>query len=193
MSVITAKRYYNLEEYLELEEQAEYKNEYRDGEIVPMTGGTANHSDIVGNFYFYFRLTLGKQNYRIFKGDLKLWIPRYQQATYPDVMIIAGKPIYEGEKQTIVTNPCLIVEVLSNSTKNYDQGDKFMYYRSIPELKEYILIEQDRHYVMQYSQTFEEKWVLTKYEGKDAILSLTSVNLAISFENLYEGIDLVES
>jgi Uma2 family endonuclease len=162
MQLSTHPRYYTPEEYLELEEKAEYKSEYRDGEIVPMTGGTTNHNEIALNFAAYLKLALRKRDYRVYIGDVRLWIPRYRQYTYPDVMVIEGEPIYTGKGTTTVMNPMLIAEVLSKSTQNYDQGDKFMYYRSIPEMKEYILIDQKQFYVMQHTKTDEGKWLLTE-------------------------------
>ena len=188
MTIATDKSTYSFAEYLQLEETAAYKNEYQDGEIVPMTGGTTDHNKIAGNFYFYLRLKLPQSHYKIFIGDVKLWIAQYRQATYPDVMLIEGEPIYYETGKTTVTNPRLIVEVLSKSTQNYDQGDKFLYYRSLPEFQEYILISQSRPYVMQYNKTEENKWLLTEYEGENASLSLTSVNFALSFQEIYEGV-----
>lgn len=192
MQVQSAKRY-NPEEYLELEEKAEYKSEYRDGEIVPMRGGTTNHNKIAGNFYAYLKLALRGQNYDIYIGDVRLWIPRYRQYTYPDVMVIRGEPIYTGTSMTTVINPLLIAEVLSKSTKNYDQGDKFLYYRSIPELKEYILIDQAKYHVMQYVKTAEGQWLFTEYESEDAVLSLHSIDCQIAFSDLYERVNFAES
>jgi Uma2 family endonuclease len=188
MTVATDKHTYTFEEYLELEETANNKHEYQDGEIVEMTGGTTNHNKIALNFAAYLKFALKGQTYNIFIGDVKLWIPHYRQGTYPDVMIINGEPIYYTSGKTTVINPSLIVEVLSKSTQNYDQGDKFLYYRSIPEFKEYILIDQNRYYVMQYNKTDEGKWLLSEYEGESSILSLVSVNFDITFPEIYEGV-----
>ena len=188
MTIATDKITYSFAEYLELEETAAYKNEYQDGEIVPMTGGTTDHNKIALNFAAYLKFALKGQKYNIFIGDVKLWIAQYRQATYPDVMLIEGEPIYYETGKTTVTNPRLIVEVLSKSTQNYDQGDKFLYYRSLPEFQEYILISQSRPYVMQYNKTEENKWLLTEYEGENASLSLTSINFGLSFQEIYEGV-----
>ena len=188
MTIATDKSTYSFAEYLQLEETAAYKNEYQDGEIVPMTGGTTDHNKIALNFAAYLKFALKGQKYNIFIGDVKLWIAQYRQATYPDVMLIEGEPIYYETGKTTITNPRLIVEVLSKSTQNYDQGDKFLYYRSLPEFQEYILISQSRPYVMQYNKTQENKWLLTEYEGENASLSLTSVNFALSFQEIYEGV-----
>jgi Uma2 family endonuclease len=183
------KRYYTPEEYLALEEEAEYKNEYRDGEILPMTGGTTNHNEIAVNFYSNIKLTLRRQNYRIYMGDVRLWIPSYRVYTYPDIMVIKGEPIYEGKGTTTVTNPLLIVEVLSNSTKNYDRGDKFKYYRSIPEFQEYILIDQYSFNVEQFSKQSEGQWLFTESQSENSILTLNSLNFQIIFQDIYEGIN----
>lgn len=184
----TQTRYYTPEEYLELEEKAEYKSEYRDGEIVAVAGENTNHNEIAGNLAINLKFTLRRKNYRVYIGDVRVWIPRYRQYTYPDVMSIQGEPIYSEKGTTTVMNPSLIAEVLSPSTQNYDQGDKFLYYRSIPEMKEYILIEQKRYHVMQYVKTGENQWLLTEYEGKDATLQLNSVDFAISLNDLYTGV-----
>lgn len=188
----TVKAYYTPEEYLELEEKSEYKNEYRDGEIIPMTGGTTNHNKLAGNFYSCLNLALDDLDYEVYIGDVKLWIPRYREFTYPDVMVIEGEPIYYSTNTTIVTNPLLIAEVLSKSTKDYDRGDKFLYYRSIPEFKEYILIDQYKYYVMQYVKNNENQWLLTEYETEDAILKLASINLELSLKQLYKKINFLE-
>jgi Uma2 family endonuclease len=188
MTVALEKKHYSFEEYLALEETAEDKHEYQDGEIVSMTGGTTEHNKIALNFASNLKFTLKRKQYDIFIGDVKLWIPTYRQGTYPDVMLIEGESIYYGSGKTTVLNPSLIVEVLSKSTQNYDQGDKFFYYRSIPQFQEYILISQDQYYVMQFNKTQEGKWLLSEYMGVNSILSLNSVEFQISFSELYENV-----
>ncbi|MGM3305177.1 Uma2 family endonuclease [Anabaena sp. WFMT] len=191
----TQTRYYTPEEYLELEEKAEYKSEYRDGEIVPMTGGTTNHNKIALNFAAALKYGLKKKNYDVYIGDVRLWIPRYRQYTYPDVMVIQGEPIYTGANTTTVMNPLLIAEVSSKSTSNYDQSDKFLYYRSIPEFQEYILINQYQHHVMQYVKTDDCKWIFTEYEyeSESDILKLQTIDFQIDFSDLYEQVNFNQS
>ncbi|MEB3147498.1 MAG: Uma2 family endonuclease [Sphaerospermopsis sp.] len=193
MQLEIKKQYYTPEEYLELEEKAEFKNEYRDGEIFPMAGGTTNHNKISGNLYAYLKFALRGQDYEIYINDVRLWLPRYRQYTYPDVMIIAGEPVYTGTNTTTVMNPCFIAEVLSKSTKNYDQGDKFLYYRSIPEFKEYILIDQYNYHVMQYAKTAEGQWLFTEIESQSAILSLQMLDFKMTLTELYEQVNFAES
>jgi hypothetical protein len=188
MTVALEKKHYSFEEYLALEETADEKHEYQDGEIVSMTGGTTEHNKIALNFASNLKFTLKTKKYNIFIGDVKLWIPTYRQGTYPDVMLIEGESIYYGSGKTTVMNPSLIVEVLSKSTQNYDQGDKFFYYRSMPQFQEYILISQDQYYVMQFNKTQEGKWLLSEYTGVNSTLSLNSVEFQISFPELYENV-----
>ena len=162
MQIQTKSNYYTPEEYLALEEQAEYKSEYHDGKIIPMTGGTTNHNEISLNLATNLKFRLKKKPYKVYMADVRLWIPRHRLYTYPDVMVIKDEPIYADKGTTTVTNPILIIEVLSKSTQNYDQGAKFNYYRSIPEMQEYILVSQSNFNVMQYSKTKDRKWLLVR-------------------------------
>lgn len=182
------KTNYTPEEYLKLEETAEYKSEYRDGEIVALTGGTTDHNEIAGNFCTYLKIALKRKNYRVFIGDVRLWIPQFRQYTYPDLMVIKNEPIYEGKGTTTVINPMLIVEVLSKSTQDYDKGTKFDYYRSIPEFQEYILIDQYRYAVQQFAKNSEGKWVLTDYDKPESILTLESLDFSLALADIYDRI-----
>lgn len=189
MTQAAVKRY-TPEEYLEMEAKADYKSEYRDGEIVPMAGGTTNHNELALNFAASLKLALRRQNYKVYIRDVRLWIPRYHQYTYPDVMVIQGQPVYADDSHTTVINPLLIAEILSKSTQNYDQGDKFKFYRSIPELYEYILIAQTQPYIMQYTKTESGQWLLSEYTDDSAMLSLATIPFEISLADLYEGVDI---
>jgi Uma2 family endonuclease len=193
MTTELKQRYFTPEEYLLLEENAEYKSEYRDGEIIAMTGGTTNHNKIAGNFYKKFPLTIDGQDYEIFINDVRLWIERPKMYTYPDVMVVRGEPIYQGSAQTVITNPSLIVEVLSKSTQNYDRTDKFDYYCCIPEFKEYILIDQYKYSVKQFAKNSDNEWTLITYQGEDAVLKLKSVDFEISFKDIYERVKFDEN
>ncbi len=189
MQTHTQKRYYSPEEYLASEENSEFKNEYLDGEIVPMPGGTTNHNEIAGNFYANFKLGTKGKNYKIYMSDVKLWLSRYRIYTYPDVMVISGTPVYEGSGTTIVTNPSMILEVLSDSTKKHDRTNKFRMYRTIPELTEYIMVDQYEYHVEQFTKNTDGQWVLSEYESENAVLSLKSIDFQIPFGDIYEGVE----
>lgn len=217
------KRFYTREEYLTLEEAAEFKSEYFNGEIVPMGGSTTNHNHIIVNLVAHLKFALKGQNYNLFTSDIRLWIDRYHLYTYPDIMLIQGQPVYEGTGTTTVRNPLIVIEVLSKSTQAFDkqnlgmiygimnrrvrrghrekrvlegfcvshnQLEKFKYYRSIPEFKEYILIDQYRFYIEQFSKNSEGKWMLTEYESADGVLRIAGINYQISLSDIYEQVNL---
>jgi Uma2 family endonuclease len=187
MQIQTASHYYTPEEYLALEEKAEYKSEYHNGEIIPMTGGTTNHNEISLNLATNLKFYLKKQPYKVYMSDVRLWIPSHNLYTYPDVMVIKNEPVYTDKSKTTITNPILIAEVLSKSTQNYDLGEKFTYYRTINSFVEYLLISQHSFHVMQYSRTEKNQWLLSEYVTEDAVIKLNSLNLEIELVELYNG------
>ncbi len=191
----TETKYYTPEEYLALEETSEDKNEYRQGEIIPMVGATTNHNQIAGNFYRRFPLTINNQDYYTYMETVRLWLSDCSIYTYPDVMVITGQPLYQGNSKSNVTNPLIIVEVLSNSTQAYDRGDKFKFYRSLPTFQEYILIEQSSYSVERYYKQKDDQWLIDFVTGENAVLQLLSVDWQISFQDLYQRVnfDLVET
>ena len=191
----TETKYYTPEEYLALEETSEDKNEYRQGEIIPMVGATTNHNQIAGNFYRRFPLTINNQDYYTYMETVRLWLSDYSIYTYPDVMVIQGQPLYQGNSQSNVINPLIIVEVLSNSTQAYDRGDKFKFYRSLPTFQEYILIEQSSYSVERYYKQKDDQWLIDFVTGENAVLQLVSVDWQISLQDLYQRVnfDLAET
>ncbi|CCQ63425.1 Uma2 family endonuclease [Crocosphaera watsonii] len=192
MTIASEKKIYTPEEYLQLEEKSAEKHEYRQGDIVLMTGGTTNHNRLVLEFCTYLNFALREQNAEVFAGDVRLWIPDYREYTYPDIMVVKEQPIYQTPGTTTITNPTIIVEVLSKSTQARDRGDKFRFYRSIPEFKEYILIDQYSLLVEHFLKTSEHQWILTEYETKESKLSLDSVEFEISLEELYKRVNFDE-
>jgi Uma2 family endonuclease len=195
MLTATETKYYTPEEYLALEETSEDKHEYRQGEIIPMVGATTNHNQIAGNFYRRFPLTINNQDYYTYMETVRLWLSDYSIYTYPDVMVIQGQPLYQGNSQSNVINPLIIVEVLSNSTQAYDRGDKFKFYRSLPTFQEYILIEQSSYSVERYYKQKDDQWLIDFVTGENAVLQLLSVDWQISFQDLYQRVnfDLAET
>lgn len=184
----TQQKYYSPEEYLALEEVAEYKNEYIAGEIFPMAGGTTNHNQVAGNFYAELTFAFKKLDYRVFINDLRLWIPERRIYTYPDVMVIAGEPEYVDDRTDMITNPKIIVEVLAKSTQGYDRSDKFEAYRTIPTFEEYLLFEPTKVYIEQYSKIANKRWSFREYNFEDQAITLTSVELKIALEDIYNKV-----
>jgi Uma2 family endonuclease len=179
----------SLEEYRNLETRAETKHEYHDGEIIEMTGGSINHNRLVRNLIRLLDNALRKTIYEVFPSDLRLWIPQYNRGLYPDLMIIAGEPLFSDNRNDEILNPCVIIEVLSPSTSSYDRGDKFRYYRSIPQLNQYLLVSQGEILIESYSKTSENNWLLQEYTPARGIISLDSLGIGLNLADIYEGID----
>ncbi|MFB2918940.1 Uma2 family endonuclease [Aerosakkonema funiforme] len=186
------KRHYSPEEYLAREEAAEYKSEYRDGEIIPMTGGTTNHNQIAGNIYIALSIGLKGQNYRVFIGDVRLWIAKRRFYTYPDVMVISGQPEYFNDRKDTITNPQVIVEVLSKSTKAYDRSGKFDAYKTISSFQEYILIDESKIQIEQYFKTANKRWSYREYDEEDTTLAFNSFQLEVPISDIYEKVNFEE-
>ncbi|NEP59646.1 MAG: Uma2 family endonuclease [Symploca sp. SIO2G7] len=195
------QQYYSPEEYLALEEKADYKSEYIDGEIFIMAGGSTNHNQIALNFSTELNFAFKKLDYRVFMSDVRLWIPQWRIYTYPDVMVVAGEPEYHDNRKDTITNPSVIIEVLSPSTKGYDRSKKFEAYRTIPTFKEYLLIDQKRIYIEHFSKTDQKNWSFCDYDKSEQsimpsiepkAISLSSVSLEISLADIYNKVNFEE-
>ena len=183
-----AKKYYTPEEYLEFEEIAEYKSEYYQGEIFAMAGASINHNRITGNVFTGLNQGLTKKNCEAFINEMRIWVSSKDLFTYPDILVICGKPEFYPNRNDTITNPLIIIEVLSDSTKNYDRGEKFEFYRSIPTFREYILIDQYKIHIEHFYIADNEKWTLVEYNDLSDILKLTKINFNISIKEIYSRV-----
>jgi Uma2 family endonuclease len=187
MVTTTAKRY-TPAEYLAQEEQATDKSELIEGDIIPMAGAGANHNSLTGKLHARLLLALEDLDYAVFMSDMRLWLPLYESYTYPDVMAVATPPQFTDERQTALTNPCLIGEILSPSTERYDKSAKFRLYRSLPTLQEYILVDQTAYRVEQHTKVERHQWLLTEWIGAEAVVPLKSVPVEIALKDLYKRV-----
>jgi hypothetical protein len=179
---------YSAAEYLALEEKSNQRNEYRDGVIIPMTGGSIEHNHIAGNIFAWLKAALRGQGAKAYIGDLRVWIPTYQRYTYPDVFVIKGEPQFQENRKDIILNPSVIIEVLSRSTSDYDRGDKFKIYRSIPTFQEYWLVDQYQIQIEQYYKTDDDTWLYRAYENPQATLRSPILNLETTIQDIYEDV-----
>ena len=173
------------EEYLRIERAAEYKSEFIDGVMYSMPGGTARHSQLELNTGAELRLLLKGSNCRAFSANLRVRVAGGSEL-YPDVSVVRGPIRYHGERQDIVTNPALIVEVLSPSTANYDRGIKFELYRQIPTLCDYLLLHQDKVFAEHHTRNPDDSWTLREYRGHDALIPLPNINCGLRLGNIYD-------
>ncbi|KKJ00712.1 Uma2 family endonuclease [Prochlorothrix hollandica] len=179
---------YSLDQYRQLEESAEDRHEYHDGQITPMTGGTLEHAKLISQLIFLFCLALQNTEFEVYGGDIRIWIPEQNRGLYPDLSIIAGEPLLTANRRDEVLNPCLVLEVLSSSTEAYDRGKKFRYYRSIPSLQDYLLVSQTEPLMEHYHRDEADRWILTPYSALEATLTLPTVNLEVALAQVYQGV-----
>jgi Uma2 family endonuclease len=158
-----AQKIYTPKEYLELETQSTNRNEFINGDILPMAGGTTQHNEIVTNLCIALKPPLRQKGGRVYIENVKLSISEFNMFTYPDVMVIEKEPIYYNESKTTVTNPIIIFEVLSDSTREYDQSRKFTFYRSLESLQEYVLVEPEQNLIMVYRRNNNKTMVFTNF------------------------------
>lgn len=185
--ITTVKRRYSLDEYRAIEEKAEGRSEYRNGEIVPMAGGSLKHSRIGRNILTYLTYLLRDTQFEPINSDLRLWIPEHQRGVYPDVMVFEGEPQLNDCRLDEVLNPILIVEVLFLSTADCDRHSKFRMYRSIPGFCEYLLVEQDEPFIERYSKQ-TQGWLLSDFNDLEKSISLESVGVELPMAEIYRGV-----
>jgi Uma2 family endonuclease len=189
MSAIPKHRY-SLEEYLELDLNAETRYEYFNGEIVDMAGGTVAHSIIASNTGRALGNKLEDRPCQVMTSDARIKVPLAPPYRYPDVSVVCGEIQTEkiGEMELLV-NPLLIVEILSPTTAAYDRGAKFTAYCSIPGFREYLLIAQDAPYVTQYVRQPDGQWVRRDFEGMDSVVILPALDCTLTFAEIYRGVN----
>ena len=177
------------DDYLAQEILAETRNEYRNGVVVPMTGGTPEHNEIASVLNALLRTALKGKGYSIFVADQRLWIPESNLYTYPDVMV-ARRPIERKPDRTdTVMNPILIAEVLSKSTAAYDRTEKFAAYRTVASLQNYLLIDQYQPHVELYARTGDQQWLFSEYGQLSDRVLFDQLAVTVNLSDLYEALE----
>ena len=189
---------YTPEEYLALEDKAEYKSEYWDGYIIPLhgepptlAGADINHIQIVTNLVETLSPKLKKQNCRTFSNDLKIWIPNRGKFLYPDLAVICGKLEFYNLRRDVVTNPKLIIEVLSDSTESFDRSEKLWLYQTIPTLEEYVLISQEKAVVEQYKKRDNGNWIYQATIGLESAVTFESIAFKVKLKEIFELVEFI--
>ena len=198
MKTLVQTRKYTPEEYLELEDKAEYKSEFWDGYIIPLhgspptlAGADINHIQIVTNLVETLSPELKKKQCRTFSNDLKIWIPNREKFLYPDVTVVCGKLDFYKMRRDVVTNPQLIIEVLSDSTAAFDRSEKLWLYQTIESLHEYILISQEKAVVEKFQKRSDGNWIYQATIGIDSLVNFESVELEIKLKSIYELVEFI--
>jgi len=188
------KTYYSEQDYLDLERRALYKSDYFRGEIFAMGGASRNHNRITENLSISIGGYLRGKSCQTFSSDMRVHIPANTLYTYPDVVIVCGKPEFlaDGQLDTLL-NPVALIEVQSPSTGGYDKDSKFTLYRSIPTFREYILIDSERVHAEVWFKPEAGFWTLRQETNaaSDA-LYLHTIDFTLPLSDIYaltEGIN----
>lgn len=176
---------YTLDEYLDLDYETDAKYEFfDDGKLVEISGVHYNHSLINGNILsiFYDKLS---DDFEFWLGSMKLKVPALPPYRYPNFSISPKKAVFENVgKHECLVNPCLIGEIFSPETKNYDWGEKFEAYKSIESFVEYVLVDQESKFVTVFTKYDKGIWFQSEYSEGD-LLTLQSVDCELSVDEIY--------
>ena len=175
------------QEYLALERQAARKHEYYGGGVFAMAGASPNHNRVVRKVLTQLDGQLRGGNCEVFHSDLRLYCP-IGLMTYPDVQVICGPAVHYDDQHDTVTNPRLIVEVLSKSTERYDRGQKFEFYRSVPSLAEYVLISYREPRIERFIRQ-PQGWLLIETSGLAATMELTAIGATLALAEAFRDVD----
>ncbi|MBL8205809.1 MAG: Uma2 family endonuclease [Blastocatellia bacterium] len=188
------KRKYTIEEYIELLKTSEERFEYFDGELFSMAGGKFAHGVISANVLIKVGQQLANSTCRAFGPDVGLKVPAAPPFRFPDASVVCGQPVIQDfHGIDLLVNPVLIVEVLSDSTADYDLGKKFLAYQSIESFREYLAVAQKHSHVMQYTKEQNGLWVRRDFIGMDSEIQLASLNIPLTLKEIYENVQFPAS
>jgi len=180
----------SFDDWLAIERAAEdQRSEYVAGEVFAMTGATEQHNLIVANIVRELGNVLKRKPCRVYPSDLKVRIEADDIGAYPDAMVICGERAFYDNRRDVVTNPTLIVEVLSDSSEAYDRGDKFGHYRALPSLQIYLLLSQDRMQAELFVRQPDDSWQFTAFTAADDRIPLAAVDAEIVLGELYDKVE----
>ena len=187
-----AKKRLTAEEYLAIERKAEFRSEYFAGEMFAMSGASREHNLIVSNLNREVGEQLKDRPCEIYPSDMRVRIPSGLY-TYPDVVVVCGSPKFDDDHVDTLLNPLVLIEVLSESTADYDRGTKFKHYRQITSLREYVLVDQEATQIEHFALGGDGKWSLTEIAGLDQVLKLNSIECQIPLFEIYRKVTFKEA
>lgn len=188
MNAIPAIKYVTVEEYLQMEETSDERHEYFDGEVFAMAGTSFAHNEISANVQGAIWQFLQGKRCRIYSNNLKVHVKTKSAFVYPDLAIICNGPVFLEGRKDIVTNPSVIIEILSPFTQDFDHGKKFMFYRQIPTLREYILISSMEVLAEKFVREESGAWTLTEYKRMEDKFSIDTIGYQTTLADLYRDV-----
>ncbi len=191
--VAYGRRWFTEEEYLKMERVSLTKHEYYQGEIFAMAGTSDEHSIIFTNLFGDLAYRTKGRSCRPYGSDTRVYIPENTLYTYPDISIFCRDIKFRDKEKDNYIGPSVLIEILSSSTRIYDQGDKFKLYRDIPTLKEYILVDSEAVGIDVWRLNGQKNWVLQRYKDLLSILEIQTVGFTLSLKEIYEDTSLSDA
>ncbi|EXJ15588.1 Uma2 family endonuclease [Imhoffiella purpurea] len=177
------------QDYLDWERQQETRHEYVNGEIHAMTGASRRHNLICVNIAASLHAQMRGRPCEVYSNDMRVKVSETGMYTYPDIVVACGEPSFEDAHIDTLLDPVLIVEVLSESTEGYDRGAKFMHYRNLASLRDYLLVAQDSNRIEHYGRQDGNRWLLTEYNSLDARVVPTGIDGVLLLSDVYERVE----
>jgi Uma2 family endonuclease len=177
--------YITPEEYLAMERNTEYKHEYYNGQIYAMSGARMVHNDIAINLYSKIGNYLEGKNCKILPSDMRVSTPNHDSYMYPDATIVCGEPQLEDDKFDTLLNPAVIFEILSPSTRDFDKGEKFFFYRHIPSLQEYIMIDSAMKNIQVSRRHGDDSWKFEHIDSTGSFLAIHTIQFDLPLADIY--------
>lgn len=184
------KTFISEEEYLRRERLADYKSEYYQGEIFAMAGASFSHNIITASTTTALNNALRGKGCYAMSNDMRVHITENSLYTYPDITVVCGKADLLPNTFDTLLNPTLLLEVMSDSTEEYDRNAKFRLYRSIPSLREYVLVSQHEYFIASYCRNDRQEWIYTDAEGVESSLHLASLEVTLLVSDVYANLEL---
>ena len=188
MSSAAVQTHLTPEEYLALERKADTKHEYLRGEIIAMSGASFAHNIITANITTALNNQLSESDCIVVASDMRVRTHPEASYLYPDVLVVCDQPRFEDSTFDILLNPSVLVEVLSPSTETYDRGEKFKHYQQLTSLQEYLLVSQEEVCIELYRRQ-ETRWKLIEFRSLEDVLSLASIDCALTLSDIYNRIE----
>lgn len=184
----TSEKSYSVAEYLAFEERSKRRHEYGEGIVTAMAGGSLAHAEVISNLVRLTGSRIGG-DCGVYASDLRVHVENFDAFFYPDVLVVCGKPSLFENRTDTVTNPILIVEVLSKRTEAFDRGEKMLSYRGLGSLKEYVLISQTRPIVEQFIRKSDGSWEHRATIGLKSSVRFESISVEMKLEEIYQRIE----
>ncbi len=183
------QNFYTVEEYFALEKQGDKRYEYWDGEIFCMSGGSTQHAIISTNITVEIGIQIKGKKCRVFNSDQAIYTPALPPYRYPDASVACGKPNYlKLSGIDALTNPIIVIEVLSPWTQEADRSAKKDAYQALESLQEYLLVSQEEPHVTQFIRQ-DDHWLRKDFGDLTAIVELPSIGCQLALSDVYEGVE----